>query len=266
MKITNKFFNLVTKSLIGREIVAKFLDFYSGNLHLSLNILNTNSNIVLDVNSGPEVRYRITSVKREKTTMDWLEKLDKDKTLFDIGANVGCYSLIAAKEFNIKKIHAFEPFPINYSKCIQNVIKNNLSDKISVYNFAIDSENKIQTLFHTNEYKNLQSGSSGHQIGKPVDENGIIFESDLEFLVNTYSIDNLQTISKISSPSYIKIDVDGRELEILKGAKETLSSGNVKSIMIEMNLKQKDIIDLLSQYGFSITVNGEHGNTIFERH
>ena len=265
MKIINKFLNLITKFRSGRELLAKFLDFFNGNLHLSLKILNINSNILLDVNSGPEVRYRVTSAKREETTMEWLKKLDKNKTLYDIGANVGCYSLIAAKEFNIQKIHAFEPFPINYSKCIQNVIKNNLSERISVYNFAIDSENKIQTLFHTNQYEKIQSGSSGHQIGNPIDETGNIFKSNFEFLINTYSIDNLQSISKIPSPDYIKIDVDGRELEILKGAKETLNSGKIKSIMIEVNLDQNDIIELLSYYGFTVAVYGEHGNTIFER-
>ena len=264
MTIFNKVLNFIIKSRMGREIVARFLSFFNGNLHASLKILNLESSIFIDVNSAPEVRYRITSVHREKTTIDWLESLDKNKILFDIGANVGCYSLIAAKHFNIKSIHAFEPFPINYSKCIQNVIKNNLSKQISVYNFAIDNVSKIQTLFHTNEYDSLDSGSSGHQIGEPVDEEGNIFVPQFKFLVNTYSIDDLQSISNIPRPSYIKIDVDGREFEILKGAKETLKSGFIKSIMMEINLNRNDIINFLSTYGFRVAIEGDHGNTVFE--
>tara|TARA_B100001059_G_scaffold93516_1_gene92826 strand:+ start:479 stop:1273 length:795 start_codon:yes stop_codon:yes gene_type:complete len=256
--------NQIVKYRIGRDIIGRLFDFSKNKFHLTLKLLDIEPSIYLDVNSSPEVKYRITSVKREKTTMYWLSKLEKDAVLFDIGANVGCYSLIAAKKFDVKNICAFEPMPTNYLKCIQNVNQNNLLNHINVYPFAIDDENKIKTLSLSNNYEALISGSSGHQVREQSKKSEVKEELKPKICVNCFTIDHLNNIIQ-KKPNYIKIDVDGREFEILNGAKETLKSGHVKSLMVEINTNKEKIINFLSEYGYEISLQGEHGNTIFDR-
>jgi len=88
------------------------------------------------------------------------------------------------------------------------------------------------------------------------------------------SIDFLIDQFSISVPNHIKIDVDGIEFSILKGAVQTLSSPNLKSILVESQNKREEekLCEYLKQHGFYLTekflashINQESFNCLFKR-
>ena len=80
--------------------------------------------------------YRAKSFfTKEPETVEWISTFNSQETLFDLGANVGVYSLLAAKAG--VKVVAFEPEPQNFSVLTMNIYLNELSDLIVPLNIAI---------------------------------------------------------------------------------------------------------------------------------
>ena len=89
--------------------------------------------IYLYISSNAEKNIRLKSCKREPQTVDWIENLPDDSVFFDIGANIGSYSLIAASQNKIGKrvsVYSFEPHYANYFSLVKNIRYNNLEEFI----------------------------------------------------------------------------------------------------------------------------------------
>jgi FkbM family methyltransferase len=217
----------------------------------------------ISVTSRAEYFYRTTSCAREPNTVKWIEGFDEHSIFFDIGANVGAYSLIAASQKNIDKVFSFEPFYANFFKLSSNIILNNLSDKITPINLALHEKTELSKLNHWDAYSLGEAGSSGHQINTAITEAGITFEPLATSYVLAITLDdfckNYKTI-----PTAIKIDVDGNELSILNGAKEILNSSYLKTALIEVNRENEADVDRIMLYaGFSKSTSNEHNNIIY---
>ncbi len=177
-----------------------------------------------------------TFSKKEPETLNWIDSLPEASILWDIGANVGLYSIYAAKTRNID-VWAFEPSVFNLEILARNINLNKLSNKISILPFALCDKNGIsQMQLTTTEWGGALStfdrafGWDGKEIKK-------IFE------YQTYGLkgDDAFNILSIPAPEYIKMDVDGLEHYILMGCKEILK--NVKQILIEVNDDFKEQAD-----------------------
>ena len=140
----------------------------------------------------------------------------KDGNLFvDVGANVGHYSLLAAGICNAE-VMAFEPIPSTFSKLNRNVKLNKLSNKIETYNIGIGEESSYLD-FTTN--KDVM--------------NSVAQEHDKEIIrVEVIPLDDLL---KDKTPVFLKIDVEGFEYFVLKGATNVLAKESLKYIIIEFN-------------------------------
>jgi hypothetical protein len=67
-------------------------------------------------------------------------------------------------------------------------------------------------------------------------------------------------------PTHVKIDVDGYELEVLRGAEETFANAEVRSVMIEISSDESEVKDRMQRHGFEIlNVNPRNNNTLFSR-
>ncbi len=180
---------------------------------------------------------RLASCKKEPETVKWIETFQKDDTVFDIGANVGVYSLIMAKYAN--KIYAFEPSTFTFSVLNKNILANKAENIISL-NIALSNKRQINVF----TYSSTELGSSSHVFGQ-ANTQGVFRQQIL-----SYSIDNFLEDFTIRQVNHIKIDVDGNEFEILKGAQKTLEQPWLKSLLVEISdPDNKPLFDFLKQRG-----------------
>lgn len=209
--------------------------------------------IFLSVTSELEQITRLNSCKKEPETVDWIESyFQPGDVFFDVGANVGPYSLIAAKflQENIK-VYAFEPGFANYAQLCRNIHLNNCADIIIPLQVALSKQTSLETF----NYSNLISGGALHSLGAPVDYKGDVFEPVAKMSVLAYKIDDFIPQFQVSIPNHLKIDVDGIEFEILQGATETLQNLQVKSVILELEEGRGDanaVVDFLAERKFRL--------------
>lgn len=146
-----------------------------------------------------------------------LHFLRPEDVFFDVGANVGSYTLLASGVCNAKSI-AIEPVKSTFEILNKNIGLNSLQDKVSAINAAVGAK------------KGTIAFTSDEDTG-----NHVITENDS----NTAGIINVPVITIDSlinaAPVLIKIDVEGYETEVLKGMENALDLPMLKAIIIELN-------------------------------
>ena len=175
----------------------------------------------------------------------------KDKRCFlDVGANVGIYSWGVHNLCPSRKIIACEPDPRNF-QLLQMTLKHCNPNNITILPLALSNESR-QASFLQDE---LTSATGTLEDGtKPWVElylNG----SAKKIVVGTTTIDKVTKESSV--PSLIKIDVEGHELEVLDGAKDTLNQVTPSLIIESFPPKQKTVIKLLLSRGYEI-IDADH--------
>jgi FkbM family methyltransferase len=167
----------------------------------------------------------------------------------DVGAHYGRYSLIAAKRVGSKgKVIAIEADPNNFDMLNKNIKLNELSkENVITLNYAASSNKSKVKL-------SIPEKTSGHTIYSSIIPNRAPTEKFIE--VNANTLDNLLPENGIlvEQVNWIKIDVEGAELEVLKGAANILSKSKDIALLIEIhNIEDgktlyEPIMDLLNTY------------------
>lgn len=181
-----------------------------------------------------EVWRAETIYTKEPGTVAWIETFQQGEIFWDIGANIGVYSLLAAKRGCV--VQAFEPHLGSYFALSGNIQANGFSETVFSYNQALGSRAR-QAVF---QIRSERSGSSGSQVGFPVDEHGQLFEPVKHQQVKVDTIDEMAAW-EMCPPTHLKIDVDGQEIAILYGARDTLADG-VTSVQVETHPAQRPIL------------------------
>ena len=175
-------------------------------------------------------RYRAaTFFTKEPETIEWIDGFKEGDVLFDIGANVGLYSIYAAK--NGIRVLAFEPESQNFALLNRNLFLNNLADQVFGLNVAISDRDGMDYLF----MPDFQPGGALNNVGEAVDLHHKKFTPHFKQGVITFSLDSFITRYPDHFPTHIKIDVDGLESKIIRGAEKTLRNPKLKSLLIEIN-------------------------------
>jgi FkbM family methyltransferase len=194
-----------------------------------------------------KVLGRLASAEKEPFTVEWIETLGPGDVLYDIGANVGAYSLIAAKATgNQARVFAFEPSPATYRDLFRNVLHNDCADSITALPLALWSESKVLSFrFHL-----FRSGAAKHRVATELD----LGHPRVANVIGV-RLDDLIDLFGLPIPTHAKIDVDGGELELLRGAVRTLRRSEWRSILIELELggdteQNLEIKQLLAEAGF----------------
>jgi FkbM family methyltransferase len=182
--------------------------------------------LTIVANTHWERELRIKPAFKEPETVAWIdEHVQEGDVFYDVGANVGGYSLIAASRG--ATVYAFEPEAMNYGRLVQNTELNpDVADRIFCLPFALSDKHAILNLHMVNAHP----GAAQHVIG-----NGTKMEGyPCRQTVFTLQLDDLQTWD-IPMPQHMKIDVDGHEAKVLVGASLTLSSPRLKTVMLEID-------------------------------
>jgi FkbM family methyltransferase len=174
-------------------------------------------------------RYRATSFStKEPDTLTWLESIPIDAVLWDVGANVGLYSIYAAKKNGVR-VFAFEPSVFNLELLARNIYLNRLQDRVTVIPVAL-SDALGPSMF---KLSSTAWGGALSTFGQDFDQHGGKLNSIFEYQTMGMTMDQASQLLNIPAPRFIKIDVDGIEHFILRGGTEALKG--VESVMIEVD-------------------------------
>ena len=208
--------------------------------------------VLLSVDSRIEYETRLHSCKKEPDTVEWIETfLKPGDVLFDVGANVGAYSLVAAKFFEGGvRVYAFEPAFLNYTQLCKNVHLNRCQGSVVPLPVALSDKTALGVF----NYYNLIPGGALHTLGAAVDHKGEAFEPVFTQHMISYRLDDLVEQFGVPVPNHIKIDVDGIELDVLVGAERTLSNPSLRSVIVELEAGEgeRQITELLASRGFEL--------------
>ena len=188
---------------------------------------------------GEYTEFRVrTLLTKEPETVAWISEIEPGEVLWDIGANIGIYTVLAGIRGLV--VNAFEPSPTNFWLLNQNVSVNELgrvrclslalSDKTGLVPFEVDLTPAAAGV------NQIATGSSAT-------------------ITQAYTIDDLLKSKVVDTPNHLKIDVDGIELEILRNATSVLSGKSVKTVMCEVDESDttatREIHSLLESFGFT---------------
>lgn len=206
--------------------------------------------------TGSSSKKRIrTLFSKEPITLAWIDTFLEGETLYDIGANVGMYTIYAAV-MRKAAVYAFEPEALNYAELNKNIFLNDLHGQVLAYCLALSDVDKIDKLL----LSDFGLGISYHDF----EENS--WTEDKEFAVDwKVSKDNRRpqgcigrrldsmVADGLPAPHHIKIDVDGLEHRVIEGMLDTLRNPSLKTVLIEINFdnpKNLELIDKICGLGW----------------
>ena len=195
-----------------------------------------------------------TFSEKEPETLSWIDEFGGAGAMFDIGANVGSYSLYYAKTKG-GNAYAFEPAVFNLPILVKNIAINQLQSKISVIPLPLTQENGIRDFRLTN----TDAGDAHSAFGVDFGWDGSPLATTCEYRMLGCSLDFLLTTGLIKEvPTMIKLDVDGIEHLILKGAEETLRHPTCRTVLVENSkafiYQRSEIKRALSTAGFILDI------------
>lgn len=208
-----------------------------------------NKSIIFSTGHGRLLWRANTLFTEEKMIIEWLNSFKKDDIFYDVGANVGIYSIYAAKLKNIK-VYSFEPEINNIQTLYSNIYKNSLFDNCTIIPIAADNEIKVKP-FHIREFT---KGGALNTVGRDPfyeSQNANYFKSNT--LCST--MDSIIETYKLIKPTKIKIDVDTNELRVIEGLVNTLCLDTLDEIYIELDFNQLEhqkVEKILNHYNFEI--------------
>lgn len=204
---------------------------------------------------GLELRFQTSSQRQlwqavghehiEPELLDFIDAIPAGSVYYDIGASNGIFACYAAvKGLNV---FAFEPEAQNYALLDRNNFLNN--GAIKCFNLAISDKQELGKLY------SAKFEAAGHLkiLDQPRYVGGGDFEPEYVSTVLKYPLSKWMADFGAPQPEYVKIDVDGSELDVLRGAEEALR--NAKAIFIELcetSPQTPAILQLIGDLGFTL--------------
>ncbi len=199
--------------------------------------------ILMECTTQVEEAYRIHAVAKEIWTKDFVESIPVGGCFYDIGANVGSYTLIAASR-GIRTV-AIEPAAQNYATLVRNLALN-----APALEYVIPVPLPLADVNGTMwfDYAGMESGAAGHALGS---RRRLHHHRQAMMAVR---LDTLIELWGLPLPSHIKVDVDGNEDAVLGGMEATLQRAELQAIMLEMPLAQEaELTAWLVERGWTLT-------------
>ena len=199
-------------------------------------IARNKEGFLFNISRGEDLE--IVSSSREKFVNVHFNPKEND-IVVDVGSNIGTYTIKAASLVS-KNGHVFaiEADPVTFERLIKNLVLNNISN-VTAINLAAFDKKKTLKLYRSNVSST----------------NSVIFKKDSDFIkVQASTLDEMKDSFDIPFINWIKIDVEGAEIEVLNGAKKILSENDNLKILLEVHSeKYADTIEhILKEYNFKI--------------
>jgi FkbM family methyltransferase len=164
----------------------------------------------------------------------------KSKTIVDVGANIGLFSVLAAQNARVGGVvHAFEPVPENIEYFKRNAGLNDISSKLQLNELAVGDKKGSLTLYISKEDIAIHSASKAHASGKS------------SISVPMVSLDDYVKENKLKI-DLLKIDVEGYDGFVLKGASEMIRTSTPTIFieydpiaLVECGFSERDFTEIL---------------------
>jgi FkbM family methyltransferase len=163
----------------------------------------------------------------------------------DVGAHIGRYSIMAAKRIgHLGRIIAIEAHPETFEVLKKNMALNGLHNVMTINSVVSSQKGKVKLY--------LDGHDSGFTVYTTIMINRTKTEKFLEVESNT--LDNILNENNMQRVNYVKIDVEGAELEVLKGAINTLSSNKDLTLLIEVHgeANYMPLLRIFKEHNFQI--------------
>jgi FkbM family methyltransferase len=220
------------------------------------------SGIFLTVDSKLSIR-RAAACKKEPETVAWIEEfIQPGDVFYDIGANVGAYSLVASKFVQDRlTVYALEPSFSTYNQLCQNIVLNHCQGNIYPFMMALNDVTGIVEF----DYHSLDAGDAEHRLIDSVNGSSPVLNSVFRQRLLGYSLDDLVSSFGFLPPTHIKLDVDGSEFAVLRGASTALKQHTLRSVLVEVRREHdmaEEVEKLLKAANFKLAAMHDRGNGI----
>ena len=239
--------NLASKTSLGRFIENTLID---NAMEETIRVNHEGCQLIFTT-PNPLTRWRAqTFSNKEPETLEWIEGMKEGAVLWDIGANVGLYSIYAAKQRQMR-VFGFKPSEFKLELLGRNCAINDVTDRVTIVPLALSDKTGPNLMRHTF----LGWGGALSSFGAPYGADGKKLDTAIKYTTLGISADALVAEYQIPQPDYIKIDVDGIEHLILAGAEKTIQSA--QSILVEINTdfteQATSATSILKNAGFKLT-------------
>lgn len=212
--------------------------------------------IVIRTDTEQIVHSRLRPLAKEPWTVSWIERnLRENDVLYDIGANIGAYALIAAKAITGPvRIVAIEPGFANFASLCENIVLNGVGERVTALPIVLGERTRLGSL----NYADVSAGAALHTL----DGEG---DGGYRQAVLIYGLDDLLRTFDLPAPTLVKLDVDGSEAAVLAGARETLRRPELRSVVVEVeNATSEDVLAALDEAGLVLVerVDDRHGEPL----
>ena len=205
------------------------------------------------IHSQVEATFRVKAASKEPWTVDFIESMSGEDVLYDIGANVGSYTLIAAARG--QRVVAVEPGAQNYAALVKNLILNGVNERVVPLPIALWAQNCLLWL----NYSDLAPGSASHVLGQSAPGDKPIWFHRMP--VMTLKLDEIIKVLGLPEPTHIKLDTDGSESLVLAGAVRILKTKTMRGLMMEMKLDQEEVlVQGLAEHGLKLAARFDERN------
>jgi FkbM family methyltransferase len=240
---------------IGMHLRADFLERLTEE---TVSVITIPGNQIRFYTPSPLLMSRAASVLfKETDTIQWIDGFDGGTVFWDIGANVGVYSLYAAIQKSVSVL-AFEPSAANFHVLSRNINLNKVGDRATAYCIAFSGRTRLGIL-------NMESPSMGAAISQFGQSGEMSRYWERQTGAATHGMIGFTIDSFIAQfdppfPNYLKLDVDGLEPPILEGARMTLRDTRLRSLLVELSTSResecRNALLLLEEAGFRFVSRG----------
>jgi FkbM family methyltransferase len=204
------------------------------------------------VSTNVEAEKILEKDNEEELLEMFLAEINPGDTVFDIGANIGLYTLPAALKLRgTGSVYAFEPVPLWFQRLRENIQLNPLSSMSNVftYNVGLSDKNEMCNLV----IKEVQGSGMGSITAKYTNQPHK--DKTAVIPVQLFRGDDFLLEKGIPGPNVVKIDVEGAELAVLQGLEKSLQYPGCRFILIEihpalMTAPHGEVQKLLEKYGY----------------
>ena len=247
------FLDNIFKTITKRSVLIYFNDFIQDSAYKSINVLDKEIKFFVP---NHLLNWRVdTFFTKEPETLEWIDNFEKKENLifWDIGANIGLYSIYNSLKNPKSTTIAFEPSSSNLRILTRNISINNLEKNIKVISIPLTNKKNI---FQEMKEGQFIEGGAMNSFGEKFDFEGKEFKPTMKYNLLGTTINYFLENSILDIPDYIKIDVDGIEHLILEGGDKFLNDKKVKSLSIEINENFKEqydkVLNLMNKYEFKL--------------
>jgi FkbM family methyltransferase len=205
--------------------------------------------ILIGVTSRAEIMSRLRPRAKEPWTVQWIEEsMRAGDVLYDVGANIGSYTLIAAAQPAERlRVVAVEPGYASYAALCDNVALNGFGDTVTPLPVVLSDRTGLADL----SYRSVEPGAAEHL---PEPDGPAAYRQP----VLSFRLDDLVSQIGLPAPTLLKIDVDGAEAPVLAGAPLTLASPGLRSVLVEVRRDlTEEVVRLLDEAGLAVRTRVE---------